>query len=184
MPCGEQEFRGNNRLRAVEKTDFAQRLLLRKLYLQLNQILQVAPSLSGRIYFTDTKYVANISALRVHQLHTFRATGNGTGIASSASNSFPSDSLVAGQLRPPRSLNPLGGINNGILAACFLGSGDLPEPLEMTLAECVEFLHRAKAGRRLVTADASCELLGYAKSVNQFESYRGFRSPLFSQGHG
>jgi len=46
MPCGEQEFRGNNRLRALEKTDFAEQLLLHKLYLQLNQILQVVPSLA------------------------------------------------------------------------------------------------------------------------------------------
>src|SRR5258707_15835148 len=94
-------------------------------------------------------------------------------------NSFPLDLLVAGRLRPKESLDPLGGINNRIQATCFLRSGDLPEPLEMTLAECVEFRNRAEAGRHLLAADARRELLGCAKSVNQFESCRCLRSLSF-----
>src|SRR5260370_29645496 len=113
IACGEREFRGNNRLRAVEKTDFAQRLLLRKLYLQLNQILQVAPSLSGRIYFTDTKYVANMSRLGVHQFAHIQATWE---CHRHRLFRFPTHSPWIRSLRansaPPRSLNPLDGINN------------------------------------------------------------------------
>jgi len=84
----------------------------------------------------------------------------------------------AGQLRSQEALDPLGSINNRILATC-LGSGDLPEPLEMTLTERVEFLNRAEAGRHPVTADARCEFLGCPKSVNQLESSWGLRSLSF-----
>src|SRR5260370_23245129 len=68
---------------------------------------------------------------------------------------------------------------NRILATCPLGSGDLPEPLKMTLAERVEFLDRAETGRHLVAANACCELLAHAKSVNQFQSCGGLRSLSF-----
>ncbi len=117
----------------------------------------------GHIYFTETKYVANISAFRVDLIAHSGQPGMRPASPLPACNPFPSDSLVAGQLRPPKkSLDPLCGINNRILATCRLGSGDLPEPLEMTLAECVEFRNRAEAGRHLVAADARCEILGCA----------------------
>lgn len=82
---------------------------------------------------------------------------------------------------PQKSLDPRGSINSRILTTCFLGSGDLPETFEMTLAEYVEFFNRAEVGRHLVAPDARCEFLGCPKSVNQFESCRG---PLFPRGHG
>src|SRR5260370_38752955 len=127
-------------------------------------------------YFTDTKYVANISALRVEQFAHSGQPGMRPASPLPACNPTPLGFRSLRELLQ-ESLAPRGSIDSRILTTCFLGSGDPPETLEMTLAECVEFFNRAEVGRHLVAADACCELLGCPKSVNQF-ALRGAHSDV------
>ncbi len=64
IPCGEEEFRGNSRLSGQENRLRRAAIAAKTLSTTKSNSSRGAVPRS-RIYFTDTKYVANISALRV-----------------------------------------------------------------------------------------------------------------------